>query len=323
MVPNGALRSGSVAGRGMRAWIARRPGVLSDGSQAILTGCGRSPVPEALMRELNDPIAADIDDDDRPVGRFLSRREILVLLGAAGTATALAACAPTGGTTAASATATGTAGTAGTAAGTPRASATAAAAIPSCVVVPELTEGQYYIDTDLERADIRPDTTTGQVSAGTPLTLAFAVSILDGTACVPLANAVVDVWHCDALGVYSGMSGNSGNFLRGVQRTDANGAATITTIYPGWYSGRAVHIHFKVRTDPDNNAGYELTSQLFFSDETSRQVYAAAPYSSKGAQDITNDRDGIFQQSAGTTLLDARPSGGGYAATFSIALQTT
>ncbi|MDQ2965658.1 MAG: intradiol ring-cleavage dioxygenase [Chloroflexota bacterium] len=271
------------------------------------------------MGEFNEPIAADIDDD-RPIGRFLSRREILVLLGAAGTATALAACAPAGGTPAASAAAPATAGTA---TGTPGASATAAAAIPSCVVVPELTEGPYYIDTNLERADIRPDTTTGQLAAGTSLALAFAVSILDGSACVPLANAVVDAWHCDALGVYSGVSGNSGNFLRGVQRTDANGAATITTIYPGWYSGRAVHIHFKVRTDPDNNAGYELTSQLFFSDETSRQVYAAAPYSSKGAQDITNDRDGIFQQSAGTTLLDARPSGGGYAATFSIALQTT
>jgi protocatechuate 3,4-dioxygenase beta subunit len=273
------------------------------------------------MGGISGSIAADIDDDDRPVGRFLSRREILVLLGAAGTATALAACAPAGGSPgAASAAATGTAGTATAAAG---ASATSAAAIPSCVVVPELTEGPYYVDTDLERADIRPDTTTGQVAAGRPLALAFAVSVLNGTTCVPLANAVVDVWHCDAVGVYSGVSGNTGNFLRGVQRTDANGAATITTIYPGWYSGRAVHIHFKVRTDPDNNAGYELTSQLFFSDETSRQVYAAAPYASKGAQDITNDRDGIFQQSDGTTLLDAKPAGGGYAATFSIALQTT
>lgn len=271
------------------------------------------------MRESIEPI--QLDDDDRPIGRFLTRREILVLLGAAGTATALAACAPTGGTpsTSASAAAPGTA----TAAATPGASATTGAIVPSCVVVPELTEGPYYIDTDLERSDIRPDTTTGEVAAGTTLTLKFVVSILDGGACVPLAGAVVDVWHCDALGVYSGVSGDSGNFLRGVQRTDANGQATITTVYPGWYAGRAVHIHFKVRTEPEADAGYELTSQLFFDDDVSRQVYAAAPYSSKGAQDVPNESDGIFGQSDGTTLLDVQPSGDGYAATFSIALQTT
>lgn len=269
------------------------------------------------MGALSEPIA--IDDDDRPVGRFLTRREILVLMGAAGTATALAACGPSGGSPAATASATST----GTATGTPGASGTAGAVVPSCVVVPELTEGPYYIDTDLERSDIRPDTTTGQVAAGTPLAITFAVSMLDGGACVALADAVVDVWHCDALGVYSGVSGNSGNFLRGVQRTDANGAATITTVYPGWYSGRAVHIHFKVRTDPDDASGYELTSQLFFDDDTSREAYAAEPYLSKGPQDVTNDRDGIFGQTDGTTLLDAQRTGDGYAATFSIALQTT
>ena len=273
------------------------------------------------MRHTIEP--TQLDDDDRPVGRFLSRREILVLLGATGTATALAACGPASGSPSASA---GTSATAtATATGTPgaSASATAGAVVPSCVAVPELTEGPYYIDTDLERADIRPDTTTGEVAAGTPLALTFVVSILDGGACVPLADAVVDVWHCDALGVYSGVTGDSGNFLRGVQRTDANGAATITTVYPGWYSGRAVHIHFKVRTEPDADAGYELTSQLFFDDDVSRQVYAAEPYSSKGTQDVENERDGIYGQSDGTTLLDAKPSGDGYAALFSIALQTT
>ena len=269
------------------------------------------------MRGSVQPI--ELDDDDRPIGRFLSRREILVLFGAAGTATALAACAPSGGSALAPASAAAT----GAPTATPSASATGVAAVPSCVVVPQLTEGPYYIDTDLERSDIRPDTTTGEVAAGTPLSLNFAVSILDGGACVGLAGAVVDVWHCDALGVYSGVSGNAGNFLRGVQRTDANGTASITTVYPGWYSGRAVHIHFKVRTEPEAEAGYELTSQLFFNDDVSREVYAAEPYSSKGAQDVPNEGDGIFGQSDGTTLLDAKPSGDGYAATFSIALQTS
>jgi protocatechuate 3,4-dioxygenase beta subunit len=268
------------------------------------------------MRESTQSI--EVDDDDRPIGRFLSRREILVLLGAAGTATALAACGPSAASPSTSVSATA----AGAPTGTPSASA-GVAVVPSCVVVPELTEGPYYIDTDIERSDIRPDTTTGEVAAGTPLTLNFVVSILDGGACVPLAGAVVDVWHCDALGVYSGVSGNAGNFLRGVQRTDANGAAAITTVYPGWYSGRAVHIHFKVRTEPEADAGYELTSQLFFDDDVSRQVYAAEPYSSKGAQDVDNESDGIFRQSDGTTQLDAKPSGDGYAAPFSIALQTT
>ena len=273
------------------------------------------------MRHTMEPI--ELDDDDLPVGRFLTRREILVLLGAAGTATALAACGPSGGSPSASARATPMATPTGTASASASPSAGAGSVIPSCVVVPDLTEGPFYIDTDLERADIRADTTTGELSAGTPLALTFVVSILDGGACVPLADAVVDVWQCDALGVYSGVSGNSGNFLRGMQRTDANGAATITTVYTGWYSGRAVHIHFKVRTEPDADAGYEVTSQLFFDDDVSRQVYAAEPYLSKGQQDVENERDGIYGQSDGTTLLDARPSGDGYAATFSIALQTT
>jgi protocatechuate 3,4-dioxygenase beta subunit len=190
-------------------------------------------------------------------------------------------------------------------------------------VTPALTEGPYFVDEMLNRSDIRTDPATGTTRPGVPLQLTLALSQVGSSGCGALAGALVDMWHCDALGVYSGVSGNSGNFLRGVQRTDANGAAAITTVYPGWYSGRAVHIHFKVRTEPDADAGYELTSQLFFDDDVSRQVYAAEPYSSKGAQDVENESDGIFGQSDGTTLLDAQPSGDGYAATFSIALQTT
>ena len=126
----------------------------------------------------------------------------------------------------------------------------------------------------------------------------------------------------DALGVYSGVQGNSGNFLRGFQRTDANGQATFQTIYPGWYQGRAVHIHFKVRTDPDSDTGFILTSQLFFDDELSRSVFTSRdPYQQKGAQDMPNSQDGIFNQSSGTTLLDCQPSDDGYASTFAIALQ--
>ena len=259
-----------------------------------------------------------LDDDDRPIGRFLTRREILALFGLGGVSLAAAACAP--GSTASPLASASTAAASSSAAAS--AVATLGGEVPSCVVVPELTEGPYYVDTGLERADIRPDTTTGTVSAGVPLSLAFVVSTAEGGGCVPLANAVVDVWHCDALGVYSDVQGNTGDFLRGTQRTDGAGKATFTTVYPGWYQGRAVHIHFKVRTDPDADTGFILTSQLFFDDELNRTIFTGRdPYQQQGAPDMTNAQDGIFGQSNGTTLLDCQASGDGYAATFSIALQ--
>jgi len=262
----------------------------------------------------------DLDDDDRPIGRILSRREVLALFGAGGAAAFLAACTPGGA--ASSAAPTGTAGSSATALATATATAAAvASALPACVVAPELTEGPYYLDVDLERSDIRSNTSDGAVVDGAPLTLDWLVSQADGSACVPMADVVVDVWHCDALGVYSGVSGNSGNFLRGFQRTDTNGRASFTTIYPGWYSGRAVHVHFKIRTDPDASAGFEFTSQLFFDDEFSKGVYASGVYAQKGAQDVPNASDQIYNQSGGATLLSVTREGDGYKATFPIAVQ--
>ena len=108
------------------------------------------------------------------------------------------------------------------------------------------------------------------------------VSQADGSACMPMEGVIVDVWHCDALGVYSGVQGNSGNFLRGFQRTDANGAAMFKTIYPGWYQGRAVHIHFKIRTDPEADAGFEFTSQLFFDDGSQPAVFSTRRLCAEG-----------------------------------------
>jgi protocatechuate 3,4-dioxygenase beta subunit len=264
----------------------------------------------------------DLDDDDRLIGRILSRREVLALFGAGGAAAFLASCMPAG--TATSAVPTGAATAAPSATALASATATSAAvasALPTCVVAPELTEGPYYLDVDLERSDIRSNTSDGAVVDGAPLTLAWLVSQADGSACVPMADVVVDVWHCDALGVYSGVSGNSGNFLRGFQRTDSSGRASFTTIYPGWYTGRAVHIHFKIRTDPDASAGFEFTSQLFFDDEFSKAVYATGVYAQKAAQDVPNASDGIFNQSGGATLLTVTQEGDGYKATFPIAVQ--
>jgi protocatechuate 3,4-dioxygenase beta subunit len=200
----------------------------------------------------------------------------------------------------------------------------AASSLPSCVVVPALTEGPYYVDEKLERSDIRVDTSTGKAVDGSVLTLDWVVSKVDGNACVPLEGVLVDVWHCDAAGDYSDVGSQQGHdYLRGYQHTDANGLATITTIYPGWYQGRAVHVHFKIRTDPAAaSGGFEFTSQLFFDDALSDQVYSGGAYSSKGKHDVQNAADSIYQQSEGMTLLDVAKDGDGYKATFEIAIQT-
>jgi protocatechuate 3,4-dioxygenase beta subunit len=247
-----------------------------------------------------------IDEDDTPVGRVLTRREALTVIGGAMGVVVLAACGP--GAVASvlpGATATQTPG--GTVGPTGTSGATTGA-VPSCIVRPELTEGPYFVDGQLERSDIRSDPDSGEVREGLPHALAFAVSRVDAGACTALEGALVDVWHCDALGVYSGVSDpgfdTSGErWLRGYQVTDANGRASFTTIYPGWYQGRAVHIHFKIRTDPQADAGTEFTSQLFFDDAVSDTVYEQAPYNEKGERDVRNDDDGIYRQSEGQLLL--------------------
>ena len=260
-----------------------------------------------------------LDNDDAQIGRILSRREVLALLGGSSVAL-LAACAP-GALASPSPTAT-TQPTSAAATGTAAATA-AATTVPSCVVRPALTEGPYFVDEKLNRSDIRSDPATGVVRPGALLTLTFLVSRVSGSACTTLSGAMVDVWHCDALGVYSDAtdptlgSTKGQKFLRGYQTTDASGTAKFTTIYPGWYQGRAVHIHFKIR--PTSTS--EFTSQFFFDDTLSTQVFAQAPYSQKGTQGITrNSADGIYQQSAGKMLLSATKSGDAYAATFDIGL---
>jgi protocatechuate 3,4-dioxygenase beta subunit len=270
----------------------------------------------------------DTDDDDRLIGRVLSRREVLALMGAASASAFLAACAP-GSRASGGATASGGGATATGSAGSPSAaptgsSAAASTSLPSCVVVPELTEGPYYVDENLERSDIRVDTADGSTSEGAVLTLDWIVSQVDGNACIPLEGVLVDVWHCDALGNYSDVGGEQGHdYLRGYQKTDPSGKARIVTIYPGWYRGRAVHIHFKIRTDANAANGLEFTSQLFFDDALSTEVYASGAYASKGAPDQPTASDGIYQQSEGMTLLDVARDGDGYKATFEIAIQVT
>lgn len=237
------------------------------------------------------------------------------------TATATGALAPStaAATPTPSATATATTGATATRAAT--ATNTIAAAIPSCIVRPEVTEGPYYVDENLNRSDIRADPGTGTIKEGALLTLTFNVAQIAGSACTPLQGAEVEVWHCDAVGVYSdvidrGSSTKGQRFLRGSQLTDANGKAAFVTIYPGWYPGRAVHIHFKVRP----TANTDFTSQLFFDDKLSDQVFAQAPYNSKGKRTTLNSSDGIYKDQL---LVAVSKADQGYAATFDIGIQKT
>jgi protocatechuate 3,4-dioxygenase beta subunit len=246
------------------------------------------------MRGAKDRTAAD---DDMATDRLLTRRQALARLGASGAALLA----------------------------TRRAAAATESPLPACVVRPRQTEGPFFVDRDLERTDLRLDPNTGAVKPGTPLRLAFRVSRVGASACAPLAGAQVHVWHCDADGHYSSLRErrlpNAGEaFLRGFQRTDATGAARFMTIYPGWYPGRAVHLHFKIRT-ADAARGAEFTSQLYFDDALSERVYAAPPYAARGRPELANADDFLFRDGGRQLLLDVTRQSEGYAAVFDIGLQ--
>ncbi len=169
----------------------------------------------------------------------------------------------------------------------------------SCSLTPEETEGPYYFDVDKIRSDVRED------RDGT--TLRLALRVRDATSCEPIENAVVEIWHCDALGIYSGFvaasTGGGGaaddeTFLRGAQVTNGDGIVQFRTIYPGWYPGRTVHIHAKVHLDRTSL----LTTQLYFDDAFTERIYGNAPYSQATGRDTFNSSDSIFDESLLLTL---------------------
>lgn len=203
-------------------------------------------------------------------------------------------------------------------------SPTQSVSTPACVVKPEQTEGPYFVDERLNRSDIRSDPSDGSVRAGVPLQLVFQVTQIGNGTCTPLSGAIVDVWHCDAEGVYSDVNERRFNtlgkkFLRGYQVTDSNGLAQFTTIYPGWYPGRAVHIHFKIRTTASQQS-HEFTSQLYFDDALTNQIHQQLPYKA-GRQRTLNDQDGIFQNGGEQLMLQLTQAAEGYIGRFAIGLE--
>ena len=243
-----------------------------------------------------------MDGDDRDIGRILSRREALTVLGS-GAAVMLGYSRET--------------------ALSGSISSLAATQTP-CLVRPQQTEGPYFSDGQVERSDIRTDPSTGVARPGVPLQLGFHVTRPLNGECSPLEGMRIDIWHCDALGRYSDFrrEGTAGQqFLRGYQVTGRDGRVQFTTIYPGWYEGRTVHIHFKIRTDPVLSRTYDFTSQLYFSDSLTDQVQGLAPYATKGARRIRNQQDGIFRRGGSELTLSPVTTDAGYAANFEIGLQ--
>ncbi len=240
-------------------------------------------------------------DEDRPAGHLLSRREVVAFLGAAGVVWLA------GGSLFSRRAVASTLG-------------------PSCVVRPAQTEGPYFVDERLNRSDIRSDPTDGRIRPGTPLALTLLVSRLNSGDCQPLAGAQVDIWHCDALGVYSDVQDPGFNtigqkFLRGYQITDARGDARFVTVYPGWYPGRTVHIHFKIRTAPVAQRSFEFTSQVYFDDVLTDRVHAHPPYAAQGPRTERNQHDWIFRRGGDQLMLAPTARADGYAASFAIGLQ--
>jgi len=235
-----------------------------------------------------------------------TRREVLAVLGA-GVGAVLAGCGASPTTPTSTTTTTTTGG------GTP--------STASCAVTPSETEGPYPDKTGMlnNAAFFRRDITEGK--SGLPLTLTLTVVNVNNS-CAVVSGANVEIWQCDAAGHYSeysqqGFDGSGQTFLRGIQTTDANGQVTFTTIYPGWYAGRATHIH----VDVYRSGALVKTTQIAFPESISAAVYATNVYAAKGQNSTTNSSDNVF--SDGTTNELATLTGNttsGYTATLTIGI---
>jgi protocatechuate 3,4-dioxygenase beta subunit len=185
------------------------------------------------------------------------------------------------------------------------------AAAVSCILTPEQTQGPYYLGGEKLRRNI----TEGR--PGTPLWL--RATVVDARTCKPIKGAVVDIWHADAAGIYSGFGQGSSNrtFMRGLQRTNAKGLALFRTVYPGWYPGRTVHIHVKVHL----GGSVVHTGQLYFPDSVTDAVFRRAPYVARGERTTRNADDPIFRDGGARSLVRLRRSGSAYVATIAMGVR--
>jgi protocatechuate 3,4-dioxygenase beta subunit len=210
----------------------------------------------------------------------------------------------------------------------------------TCTMAKEETQGPYWFDVDQIRSDLRED------RPGTALVLAVRAHDLSacssGAAPTPIPNSVVEIWHCDAGGAYSGFeSGGSrpggggetsdgsyssgdteaktsddGTYLRGAQVADNNGVVQFTTIYPGWYRGRTVHIHLKLHV----NRQTVVTTQLYFAETVNEAVFATAPYDERTGRDTRNSDDSIYDESG---LVTVRKTSTGYLAAINLGVNAS
>jgi protocatechuate 3,4-dioxygenase beta subunit len=205
------------------------------------------------------------------------------------------------------------------------------------VASPVLTEGPFFVDENLKRSDLVAGTTRHSVKNGIPLQVSFSLYKLVGTDHTALKDAHIDVWHADAIGVYSDENNpmnhemtSKQTWLRGYQVTDETGAASFKTIFPGWYRGRTPHVHFKIRTySSAAKVTAEFTSQLFFKDADAERIYTVDPYTLAGQRDTNNANDNVFNErqhdgsAAGEhMILDLKKLSGsaGYSAHFAVVL---
>jgi protocatechuate 3,4-dioxygenase beta subunit len=216
-------------------------------------------------------------ETQNPGTETVGRRTAIATLGAAGAALALG-CGTDTPTSPTPATPTGDTPTGGTPA--------------TCTVTPTETVGPFPSLTDLFRSDVR------EGRPGTPL--ALTITIVNTNAnCSPVQNAAVEIWQCDAAGTYSQYGTQAAQtYLRGIQITNASGQVTFTTIYPGWYQGRATHIHVEVTL---NGASVKVT-QIAFPEAVTAGVYATGVYAARGQNPTSNARDGIFADSLDAEL---------------------
>ena len=187
--------------------------------------------------------------------------------------------------------------------------AAVASGLVSCVLAPEQTEGPYYVDD----AAVRRNVTEGK--PGVALTL--RLTVVNVATCKPIKGAAVEIWHCDASGVYSGVQGDAGMFLRGVQRTDAKGVALFRTIYPGWYQGRTVHIHTMVHL----GGNVVHTGQLYFPDAVTDAVYRRSPYNRRPNRDPRNAGDSIYRNGGKRSTLKLARAGTAYTGSITMGVQ--